>query len=262
MILTRDGQEQGASTLAVHPLLGAHVRLPEEPERHVWQSDVGTDAQPWLADHQVHGVAALPGAAYCEMALAAARAVLGDACEARDIAFEEMLLLEEETPVSAVASVTPDGSADFVVKTHREGEEVRRATAVLRTVDVADEPTAYDVAALLAAHPVQLEGAEMRDWYDARGIQYGPAFTGLDDSSHHRGAGRIRARRGGAARVDPIPAGRLRRCIPHSGRLLPGSRCAPRSARRHERHADAAVGRARVCVRTPRPATRTTATCG
>ncbi len=73
------------ATLAVHPLLGAHVRLPEEPERHVWQSDVGTDAQPWLGDHQVHGVAALPGAAYCEMALAAARTVLGEAAEVRDI---------------------------------------------------------------------------------------------------------------------------------------------------------------------------------
>ncbi len=99
-MLTRDGQEQGqgASTLAVHPLLGAHVRLPEVPERHVWQSDVGTAAQPWLGDHQVHSVAALPGAAYCEMALAAARAVVGDASEVRDITFEEMLLLEEETP--------------------------------------------------------------------------------------------------------------------------------------------------------------------
>ena len=31
-------------SVAVHPLLGAHVRLPEEPERHVWQGDVGTAA--------------------------------------------------------------------------------------------------------------------------------------------------------------------------------------------------------------------------
>ena len=65
--------------MSVHPLLGAHVRLQEEPERHVWQAEVGTAAQPWLADHQIHNVAVLPGAAYCEMALAAARTVLGDA---------------------------------------------------------------------------------------------------------------------------------------------------------------------------------------
>ena len=57
----------------MHPLLGAHVRLQEEPERHVWQGEVGTAAQPWLADHQIRDVAVLPGAAYCEMALAAAQ---------------------------------------------------------------------------------------------------------------------------------------------------------------------------------------------
>ena len=49
--------------------MGAHVRLHEEPERHAWQAEVGTAAQPWLDDHQIHNVAALPGAAYCEMAL-------------------------------------------------------------------------------------------------------------------------------------------------------------------------------------------------
>ncbi len=179
LILTRDGQEQGASTLAVHPLLGAHVRLPEEPERHVWQSDVGTEAQPWLADHQVHSVAALPGAAYCEMALAAARTVVGEASEAHDIVFEEMLLLEEQTPVSAVASVTSAGAIDFQVMTHHDGAEVRRAKAVLKAASEDDAPGRYDIAELLAVHPVELDGAELRDWYDARGIQYGPAFGGL-----------------------------------------------------------------------------------
>ncbi|MGH3642755.1 MAG: SDR family NAD(P)-dependent oxidoreductase, partial [Mycobacterium sp.] len=177
------------STLAVHPLLGAHVKLPEEPERHVWQSDVGTDAQPWLADHQVHNIAALPGAAYCEMALAAARTVVGEASEARDIVFEDMLLLEETTPVSAVASITPAGAIDFQVMTHQEGAEIRRAKAVLQAVVDEDEPAAYDITELRAAHPVELDGAEMRDWYDARGIQYGPAFGGLTTAHASEGPG-------------------------------------------------------------------------
>ncbi len=261
LILTRDGQEQGASTLAVHPLLGAHVRLPEVPERHVWQSDVGTDAQPWLGDHQVHGVAALPGAAYCEMALAAARAVLGDACEARDIAFEEMLLLEEETPVAAVAAVTPDGNVEFVVKTHSEGEEVRRATAVLRTLDAADEPAAYDVSELLAAHPVQVDGAEMKDWYDARGIQYGPAFTGLAAAHTTEGPG-------GSVLAEVALPGSIRSqqgaYAVHPALL---DACFQAVGAHPDLHADTSgalmlpLG-VRVCVRMPRPATRTTATCG
>ena len=105
LLLNGDGQDRsrsttsaGCRTVAVHPLLGSHVRLPEEPERHAWQAEVGTAALPWLGDHQIHDVAVLPGAAYCEMALAAARAVLGEGSEVRDIRFEQMLLLDERDP--------------------------------------------------------------------------------------------------------------------------------------------------------------------
>ncbi len=72
LLLDREGHDsaaRGAAMVAVHPLLGSHVVLPEEPERHLWQGEVGTEAQPWLGDHLVHEVAVLPGAAYCEMAL-------------------------------------------------------------------------------------------------------------------------------------------------------------------------------------------------
>ncbi|MFC7671602.1 sulfolipid-1 biosynthesis phthioceranic/hydroxyphthioceranic acid synthase [Mycolicibacterium sp. GCM10028919] len=179
LMLTRDEQGHNAATVAIHPLLGAHVRLPETPERHVWQSDVGTVAQPWLDDHRVHDVAALPGAAYCEIALAAARQVLGDGASVRDVTFEQMLLLEEQTPLSAVASVTPTGVVEFAVKTHADDEEVQRASAVLQAADDGDQPTPYDVPDLLAAHPVRVEGQELRDFYAARGIGYGVAFGGL-----------------------------------------------------------------------------------
>ncbi|MGH3580653.1 MAG: SDR family NAD(P)-dependent oxidoreductase, partial [Mycobacterium sp.] len=181
LMLVRDPNElpPGGATLAVHPLLGAHVRLPEEPERHAWQSDLGTGTQPWLGDHQVLGVAALPGAAYCEMALAAAATVLGDGAEVHDITFDEMLLLEDSTVVSAASTVAAPGVADFLVETYRQGEQVQRAGAVLRVAADAGALAAHDVDALLAAHPKRLDGSELRSWYTQRGIQYGPAFAGL-----------------------------------------------------------------------------------
>jgi polyketide synthase 5 len=182
LLLTLDGHESqahGAHTVSVHPLLGQHVRLPEEPERHVWQADVGTAVQPWLGDHRIHNVAALPGAAYCEMALAAAHAILGEAAEVRDIRFERMLLLDDETPVSAVASVSSPGVVDFAVETHQAGEHARRATAVLHAGAEEDRPPAHDISVLLEAHPSRLDGAEMRKWFDKEGVQYGPAFSGL-----------------------------------------------------------------------------------
>ena len=175
----QDHQAHGASMLAAHPLLGAHVHLREEPERHVWQGEVGTKAHGWLADHQIHSVAALPGAAYCEMALAAARATLGEQSEVRDIRFEQTLLLDDETPVSAGATVTAPGLLDFVVETHDDGERIRRAGAVLHAREDAHEPTAHDLPGLMAAHSTRLDGAELRKVFDSVGIQYGPAFSGL-----------------------------------------------------------------------------------
>ncbi|MGW2308122.1 SDR family NAD(P)-dependent oxidoreductase [Actinomadura luteofluorescens] len=59
-----------------HPLLGAHVELPGE-DRHAWRADVGLAAQPWLGALAVHGLPALPVAAFAEMALAAGAAALG-----------------------------------------------------------------------------------------------------------------------------------------------------------------------------------------
>ncbi|HXA88256.1 MAG TPA: sulfolipid-1 biosynthesis phthioceranic/hydroxyphthioceranic acid synthase [Mycobacterium sp.] len=181
----RDPQSLSGFSVAVHPLLGSHVRLPEEPERHAWQADVGTAALPWLGDHQIHSVAALPGAAYCEMALAAAHAVLGEGAEARDVRFQAMLLLDDETPVSAVATVTSPGVVEFAVEASiAEGMgHLRRASAVLhaKSDDEADQdpPAGYDMAGLLAAHSLRVEGEEMRVHFDQHGVQYGPAFTGL-----------------------------------------------------------------------------------
>ncbi|OBK40923.1 polyketide synthase [Mycobacterium kubicae] len=184
-----------ANTVAVHPLLGAHVRLPEEPERHVWQGDVGTEAQPWLADHKIRGAAALPGAAYCEMALAAARTVLGEHAEVRDVRFERLLLLDEVSAIGATATVEAPGVVPFVVETNDGGERSRRASAMLHAApnepeaDAEASPAAYDIEALLATHPNPTEGDDLRHQFDLRGIQYGSAFGGLTAAHIADGAG-------------------------------------------------------------------------
>ncbi len=182
LMLSSDGAQHksaGTHTVTTHPLLGPHVRLLEEPERHAWHSDVGTGTLPWLADHQIHNVAALPGAAYCEMALAAARTMFGDESGVRDLRFEEMLLLDTETLVGAVASVESPGVARFVVETDQDGQRSRCATAVLQALEVPEQPPAYDMTDLKARHPSRIEGSELRQWFDSRGVQFGPGFTGL-----------------------------------------------------------------------------------
>ncbi len=169
----------GVHTVAAHPLLGAHVRLLEEPERHAWQSDVGTAVAPWLADHRVREVPALPGAAYCEMALAAAGTVFPHGFEVRDVVFEDLLLLDDHTDISAVASIETPDAAVFTVQTDQDGERVRRSGATLHAVDRYQPAAHRDVCGLLAKHPNVTTGEEIRKSLAARGIDFGPAFTGL-----------------------------------------------------------------------------------
>ncbi len=193
------GHAQG-HLVAVHPLLGAHVRLLEEPERHAWQADVGTAALPWLGDHQVHDVSALPGAAYCEMALAAGERLFPTGSEVRDVQFEELLLLDVHTEVAAVASIDAPGVAAFTVQTDDAGERVRRAVAVLYATEEGLPPGCRDLDDLLAAHPGTVSGEELRQSLAARGIEFGPAFTGL---------ARVHTAEGGATLLAEIgaPAG-------------------------------------------------------
>lgn len=191
VLLSRDDRQSsthGGCTVSVHPLLGPHVRLQEQPERHVWQGEVGTGALPWLDDHRIRDVAVLPAAAYCEMALAAAHALLGEASEVRDLRFEQALLLDEQTTVGTSATALSSGVFEFGVHAEREGEHVRQFTAVLRRAD--DEPApAPDVSALLAAHSLGEDGAEVRKLLEHRGIHYGPAFCGL--SAARTGEGEV-----------------------------------------------------------------------
>lgn len=188
-----DAAPTGAAVRAVHPLLGAYVHLLEEPERHVWQGEVGIAAHPWLDDHRVHNLAVLPSAAYCEMALAAARASLGESAEIRDLRFEQMLPLDDWTPVSAGAVVVAPGVLDFGVHTHQGRDRVDCATAVLQAQPDVRQPAARDIAALLAAHQSRVYGVDLRKAAELTGIRYGPAFSGLvevrvGDGGHTIGA--------------------------------------------------------------------------
>jgi acyl transferase domain-containing protein/acyl carrier protein len=168
-----------ARTVFVHPLLGEHVRLLEEPERHAWQSDTGTAALPWLGDHRVKNVAAMPGAAYCEMALAAAEQIFPGGSHVCDMEFEELLLLDEHTEISTVAALEAPDTAAFAVSTAIDGELTQRATAVLRANTVALEPVHQDIEAILALHPDPVTGDEIRALLSSRGIEFGSSFTGL-----------------------------------------------------------------------------------
>ena len=182
LMLTRDAHDQhshGGQMVAVHPLLGAHVCLPEDPERHVWQAEVGTATHEWLDDHRVRDVAEMPASAYCEMALAASRTLLGAQSTVCDLSFDEPLILAEETAISASAVTNGAGAFDLTIQTHQPSGEVQHAAATLRVADVDTTPAAHEISGLMELHPHRIEGGEVQQSFSTRGVEYGPAFAGL-----------------------------------------------------------------------------------
>lgn len=178
-LMVRTGQSRPAHTVRIHPLLGVHIRLDEDEERHAWQSDVGTAVLPWLTDHRVRDVAAYPGAAHCESSLSAAAEAFGPGAEVHGLKFERMLLLSGHTEVTTSAAVESPGQGHWEAATTENDERARLASATLRAAPAdRTEPAPLDIDLLIEEHTERLSGDELRSTLTERGIQYGPAFQG------------------------------------------------------------------------------------
>ncbi|SHN29555.1 type I polyketide synthase [Cryptosporangium aurantiacum] len=152
----------------VHPLLGVHVEMPGQ---HAFRGNVGTEAVSWLADHRVHGVVVLPGAAFAELALAAA--VIAFGVPAGRVALTD-LELQQILPLSASTELTTTLTGAGAVEVwgrSAAGDWIRYATA---TVSITDEP--------LPDPEPSSPGGEAVDLYTRvplAGQSYGPAFRGV-----------------------------------------------------------------------------------
>lgn len=187
-----------------HPLLGAHVELPEGG-RHLWRADVGVQSLPWLADHAVHGVPVLPGAAYAEMALSAAADVLGGDAGSlvlRGLELDRVLPLGDHTDVTTSVTVTDTGDAR--VEVHARAEGAAAGTPMTRHATATVSRVALPEDGWPAVPGDDGERVDLYEAFRAAGHRYGPAFTGVSDARlHANGVATARVRLPEAAAPDP-----------------------------------------------------------
>lgn len=160
----------------VHPLLG--WRLPGGA--HVWENILDPLILPWLADHDVGGAIVFPGAAFVEMALAAAREWIGG----ERLAFEEF---------DIVAPLVFDGEQARTLQLELDGRDgsfwirsrVRLSAdewtlhAAGRLLEASSSPFFLPISSVAdVAH--RLDGEDLRRLASMLGLDYGPAFRGLD----------------------------------------------------------------------------------
>ena len=123
-----EAKTAGQRSTDAHPLLGAHVELPSGHE-HVWQTDIGVAALPWLADQTISGQAVVTAAGFAEMALAAATQALGDGVQVSALAVERPLILDAQTRVTTQLSLGPDVNRVEIQARSAGGNWTRHAVA-------------------------------------------------------------------------------------------------------------------------------------
>ena len=103
-----------AAKAPAHPLLGRRVR----GRLDVWENTLDPELTPFLADHRLDDEIVLPGAAYLEMALAAARELHGtESAELENVEYRHPLPLAPGQARVARLSVGPGG--DFRIESRR-----------------------------------------------------------------------------------------------------------------------------------------------
>ncbi|WP_437775823.1 type I polyketide synthase [Sorangium sp. So ce1097] len=195
---------------AAHPLLGASFSVATQPGARFWERDLCPDgALSYLSDHRVEGAIVLPGAAYIEMALAAAADVFGAGAHAvEDVAFERALVLPEagSRPVHVALVEEGAGRAAFQVFTRDDegGGWTRHAAGgvLARPRGAAAEAPPReavggvgDIGDVQARCPAAVSAAEHHAQMRALSIQYGACFQGLEQLwlGDREALGRVRA---------------------------------------------------------------------
>ncbi|GAA2730206.1 SDR family NAD(P)-dependent oxidoreductase [Streptomyces nogalater] len=164
-----------------HPLLGAAVRMAGR-DALLLTGRISRDTQPWLGDHAVHGLALLPGTAFADLALRAAREAGCDRVE--DLTLSAPLPLPEREGVQVQAVVgEPDDEGRRSLEIHARPDTDDTLPWVLHATGrlapgtgprPAPDPSPWPPA---GAREADLEGAY--DRLAAHGYAYGPAFRGL-----------------------------------------------------------------------------------
>ncbi|HEV2634425.1 MAG TPA: type I polyketide synthase [Actinocrinis sp.] len=165
-----------------HPLLAAAIDLADDAGL-ILTGRLSLPTHPWLAEHAIHGDAVLPGTAFAELALHAAKRVGSDRLE--ELTLEAPLVFAAEAVQLQVIVGAPDDSGHRTAAVHSraEGDQTtawtRHASGIIASQTT--EPTAAQAQGEnwppSAAQPVDI--SDLYQSLAEQGYEYGPIFQGL-----------------------------------------------------------------------------------
>ncbi|HEU5380162.1 MAG TPA: type I polyketide synthase [Ktedonobacteraceae bacterium] len=164
----------------VHPLLGQRMSAAHP----TWELELSPHLLPYLTDHRIQENVLLPGAAFVEMALAAAREVFGDGEYAvEELAFRKALFLAEASDARLQTVLNQQqATVEIYSYTPTAAPEARwtlHASARLRQHQASDIATQLDLSAISERCTGQTSREEFYQQSQQMGFQYGPAFQAI-----------------------------------------------------------------------------------
>lgn len=174
-----------------HDLLGSQVFEGSALEP-TWRNMLCLEDVPWIRDHVINQDIVFPGAAYIAMAGEAIRQVTGtEDYTIRNLSVKAAMILHEQITTEIQFSLRPyrlttalDSTwYEFVVSSHNGTSWTKHCTGQVR----AGKADSESVSEPLRTTDLPRKVSNTR-WYETMskvGINYGPAFQGLEDISAH-----------------------------------------------------------------------------
>lgn len=163
----------------VHPLLGWRLQS-THPE---WENTLDMQTQPWLADHQISGAIVYPGAAYAEMALAAAREWLQvPRCAVEQLDIIAPMVFDGEHSRTLRLTLNPRDGSFQICSRQRLSADDWTLHATGRVLEAAGQVPVPRIPAVDAASRSTLDQAAHYRLTTSLGLNYGPAFQGLQQA--------------------------------------------------------------------------------
>lgn len=162
----------------IHPLLGWRVK----DAAATWENDLDPDTCGWLGDHKVANAIVLPGAAYVEIALAAAREHFGGACqEIEELDILAPIVFDGEHARCTRFELHPRDGGFRVLSRQRLSEDDWTLNAVGRLLGAPCIPKEEGATSTVSClgDSIDVDHETHYQLTQSVGLDYGPCFQGL-----------------------------------------------------------------------------------
>ena len=173
-------------------LLGQHLQSATATGAHFWEINLSTQLFRYLNDHRVQGAVVFPAAAYVEMALAAASQAFGKGSYVlQNLEFKRALFVPERGHERVQLIISPQlvGDASFELHSLQGDEENSSGSWLLHakgnvrpahSLEGGSEREPLTPEELMARFPETVDATDFYPAMSAHGLQYGPAFQGVE----------------------------------------------------------------------------------